>query len=114
MGLSGDPEPAENILMEPKMIHTYVHAYSNPQQRLYTCTYSMRVLSLMNIFLPGKPMRFSEPEREIWQLFSAVFLSLVTHKPRFEGLPYKVSTLTQENAKCVHPRKDTRLGELTS
>ena len=27
MGLSGNPEPAENILMEPKMIHTYVHTY---------------------------------------------------------------------------------------
>ena len=30
MGLSGNPEPAENILMEPKRIHTYVHAYSTP------------------------------------------------------------------------------------
>ena len=30
MGLSGNPEPAKNILMEPKMIHTYVHAYSIP------------------------------------------------------------------------------------
>ena len=28
MGLPGNPEPAENILMEPKRIHTYVHAYS--------------------------------------------------------------------------------------
>lgn len=30
MGLSGDPEPAKNILMESKTIHTYVHAYSTP------------------------------------------------------------------------------------
>lgn len=114
MGLSLNPEPAENILMEPKRIHTYVHAYITPYQGLYICTYSMRVLSLMNIFLPGKPMRFSGPAQEIWQLFSAVFLSLVTHKPRFEGLPYKVSTPTQENTKCVHQRKDICLGELTS
>ena len=113
MGLSWNPEPAENILMEPKMLHTYVHAYSIPYQRLYTCTYSMRVLSLMNIFLPGKPMRFSESEWEIWQLFSAVFLSLVTHKPRFEGLPYKVSTSTQEDVNCVHQRKDICFDELT-
>ena len=28
MGLSGNPEPAKNILMEPKMVHTYVHTYS--------------------------------------------------------------------------------------
>lgn len=27
MGLPGNPEPAENILMEPKRIHTYVHTY---------------------------------------------------------------------------------------
>ncbi len=30
MGLSWNPEPTENILMEPKRIHTYVHAYSTP------------------------------------------------------------------------------------
>jgi len=57
----------------------------------------MHVLSLMNIFLSGKPMRFSRPEWKIWQLFSAIFVSLVTHKSGFEGLPYKVSTPTQEN-----------------
>ena len=114
MGLPGNPESGQNILMEPKIIHTYVHAYSTPCQGLYTCTYSMRVLNLMVIFQPGKPMRFSGPEQEIWQLFSAVFLSLVTHKPRFEGLPYKVSTPTQENTKCVHQRKGICLGELTS
>lgn len=114
MGFSWNPEPAENILMEPKMLHTYVHAYSIPYQGLYTCTYSMRVFKPYGFFQPGKPMRFSGPEQEIWQLFSAVFLSLVTHKPRFEGLPYKVSTPTQENTKCVHQRKDICLGELTS
>ena len=114
MGLSWNPEPAENILMEPKRIHTYVHAYITPYQGLYICTYSMRVLSLMHIFQPNKPMRFSESEWEIWQLFSAIFFSLVTHKPHFEGLPYKVSSPTQKNAKCVHQRKDICLGELTS
>ena len=62
MGLSWNPEPAENFLMELKMLHTYVHAYSTPCQGLYTCTYSMRVLNLMVIFQPGKPMRFSGPE----------------------------------------------------
>ena len=30
MGLSWNPEPAENILMDPKTIHTYVHTYSTP------------------------------------------------------------------------------------
>ena len=30
MGLSWNPEPAENFLMELKMLHTYVHAYSTP------------------------------------------------------------------------------------
>lgn len=83
MGLPGNPESGQNILMEPKMFHTYVHAYITPYQGLYTCMYSMRVLNLMDIFLPGKPMRFSGREWEIWQLFSAVFLSPVTHKPRF-------------------------------
>lgn len=60
MGLPGNPEPTKNFLMEPKTIHTYVHAYITPYQGLYICTYSMRVLSLMNIFLPGKPIKFSE------------------------------------------------------
>ncbi len=83
MGLSGDPEPAKNFLMEPKTIHTYVHTYNTPCQGLYTCTYSMRILNLTHIFLPGKPMRFSESEWEIWQLFSAVFFSPVTHNNRF-------------------------------
>ena len=114
MGLSWNPEPAENILIEPKRIHTYVHAYIIPYQGLYTCTYSMRILNLMDIFLLGKPMKFSESEWEIWQLFSAVFLSLVTHKPRFEGLPYKVSPPTQQKAKCVHPRKETPFREFVS
>ena len=114
MGLPGNPESGQNILMAPKTIHTYVHAYIIPYQGLYTCTYSMRILNLMDIFLLGKPMKFSESEWEIWQLFSAVFLSLVTHKPRFEGLPYKVSTLTQENTKCVHPRKETPFREFVS
>ena len=54
MGLSWNPEPAENILMEPKRIHTYVHAYITPYQGLYTCTYSMRVLNLMVIFSAGQ------------------------------------------------------------
>ncbi len=56
MGLSGNPEPAKNFLMEPKMLHTYVHAYSTPCQGLYTCTYSMRVLNLMNIFSVGQAL----------------------------------------------------------
>jgi len=30
MGLPGDPESGQNILMEPKTIHTYVHTYSTP------------------------------------------------------------------------------------
>lgn len=60
MGLPGNPESGQNILMEPKIIHTYVHAYSTPCQELYTCTYSMRVLSLIHIFLPDKPIKFSE------------------------------------------------------
>ena len=77
-------------------------------------TYSMRILNLMDIFLLGKPMKFSESEWEIWQLFSAVFLSLVTHKPRFEGLPYKVSPPTQQKTKCVHPRKETPFREFVS
>ena len=54
MGLPGNPEPAENILMEPKTIHTYVHTYSTPCQGLYTCTYSMRVLNLMVIISAGQ------------------------------------------------------------
>ena len=54
MGLPGNPESGQNILMEPKTIHTYVHAYSTPCQGLYTCTYSMRVLSLMVIISAGQ------------------------------------------------------------
>ena len=53
MGLPGNPEPAENILMEPKRIHTYVHT-ALQCQGLYTCTYSMRVLNLMVIFSAGQ------------------------------------------------------------
>ena len=54
MGLPGNPEPAKNILMEPKTIHTYVHAYSTLCQGLYTCTYSIRVLNIMVIFSAGQ------------------------------------------------------------
>ena len=54
MGLPGNPESGQNILMEPKIIHTYVHAYSTPCQGLYTCTYSMRVLNLMVIISAGQ------------------------------------------------------------
>ena len=114
MGLSWNPEPAENILMESKTIHTYVHTYSTPMSGAVHMYVQYACLNIMVIFQPGKPMRFSGPEQEIWQLFRAVFLSLVTHKPRFEGLPYKVSTPTQENTKCVHQRKGICLGELTS
>ena len=54
MGLPGNPEPTKNFLMEPKTIHTYVHAYITPYQGLYICTYSMRVLNLMVIFSAGQ------------------------------------------------------------
>lgn len=114
MGLPGNPESGQNILMEPKMFHTYVHTYSNPYLGLYTCTYSMRVLNLMVIFSAGQAHEVLRTRTGNMQLFSAVFLPLVTHKPRFEGLPYKVSTPTQENTKCVHQRKGICLGELTS
>ena len=53
MGLSWNPEPAENILMEAKTIHTYVHT-ALQCQGLYTSTNSKRVLNLMVIFSAGQ------------------------------------------------------------
>jgi len=94
MGLPGNPESGQNILMEPKnnpYIRTRIQHPMSGAVHMYV---QYACIKPYVIFQPGKPMRFSGPEQQIWQLFSAVFLSLVTHKPHFEGLPYKVSPPT--------------------
>ena len=54
MGLPGNPEPAKNILMEPKTIHTYVHTYSTPMSGAVHMYVQYAFLSLIVIFSAGQ------------------------------------------------------------
>ena len=54
MGLPGDPESGQNILMEPKTIHTYVHTYSTTMSGAVHMYVQYAFLSLMVIFSAGQ------------------------------------------------------------
>ena len=91
MGLSGDPESAKNILMEPKMIHTYVHTYITFMSEVVHMYVQYACFKPYEYFSAGQAHEVLRSRMENMAIFQDSIFSLVTQKSLWSEKPSSIT-----------------------